>query len=80
VDSGKERRGWGWSGTNLSVVWSALGCAGRSVIGVAGNAPPLAIVRSRAYFLPVVEEVLEMEVGEQYFQYVRQKLKQLRPS
>jgi hypothetical protein len=43
-------------------------------------APPLAIVRSLAYFLPVIEEVLEMEVGEEYFLYVRQKLQRMRSS
>lgn len=41
------------------------------------DAPPLTIVRSLAYFLPVIEEVLEMEVGEEYFQYARQKLQRL---
>ena len=44
------------------------------------DAPPLATVRSLAYFLPVIEEVLNMEVGEDYFQYARQKLQRLRPS
>jgi hypothetical protein len=44
------------------------------------DAPPLAIVRSLAYFLPVIEEVLETEVGEEYFQYARQKLQRLRTS
>jgi hypothetical protein len=44
------------------------------------DASPLTIVRSLAYFLPVIEEVLEMEVGEEYFQYARQKLQRLRPS
>ena len=44
------------------------------------DAPPLATVRSLAYFLPVIEEVLETEVGEEYFQYARQKLQRLRPS
>jgi hypothetical protein len=43
-------------------------------------APPLTTVRSLAYFLPVIDEVLEMEVGEEYFQYARQKLQRLRPS
>lgn len=38
------------------------------------DAPPLPPVRSLAYFLPVIEEVLQMEVGEEYFQYARQKL------
>jgi hypothetical protein len=44
------------------------------------DAPPLTTVRSLAYFLPVIEEVLETEVGEEYFQYARQKLQRLRPS
>lgn len=44
------------------------------------DAPPLATVRSLAYFLPVIEEVLETEVGEEYFQYARQKLQRLRTS
>ncbi len=43
------------------------------------DAPPLTTVRSLAYFLPVIEEVLETEVGEEYFQYARQKLQRLRP-
>src|SRR6202453_5370884 len=38
------------------------------------DATPLTNVRSLAYFMPVIEEVLEMEVGEEYFQCVRQKL------
>lgn len=44
------------------------------------DAPPLTTVRSLAYFLPVIEEVLDMEVGEEYFQYARQKLQRLRRS
>jgi hypothetical protein len=44
------------------------------------DAPPLTTVRSLAYFLPVIEEVLETEVGEEYFQYARQKLQRLRSS
>ena len=41
------------------------------------DAPPITAVRSLAYFLPVIEEVLEMQVGEEYFQYARRKLQQL---
>jgi hypothetical protein len=44
------------------------------------DAPPLTTVRSLAYFQPVIEEVLETEVGEEYFQYARQKLQRLCPS
>ena len=44
------------------------------------DAPPLTTVRSLAYFIPVIEEVIEMEVGEEYFQYARLKLQRLHPS
>ena len=44
------------------------------------DAPPLPTLRSLAYFMPVIEEVLETDVGEEYFQYARQKLQRLRPS
>jgi hypothetical protein len=44
------------------------------------EAPPLALVRSLAYFLPVIEEVLEMKVSEEYFLYLRQKLQRMRSS
>jgi hypothetical protein len=44
------------------------------------DAPPLPVVRSLAYFTPVIEEVLEMEVSEEYFLYVRQKLQRMRSS
>jgi hypothetical protein len=51
----------------------------RRLIRPAG-ATPLTTIRSLAYFLPVIEEVLEMEVGEEYFLYARQKLQRLRSS
>jgi hypothetical protein len=44
------------------------------------DAPPLTTVRSLAYFMPIIEEVLETEVGEEYFQYARQKLHRLHSS
>ena len=44
------------------------------------DAPPLPVVRSLAYFKPVIEEVLEMKVSEEYFLYVRQKLQRMRSS
>ena len=33
-----------------------------------------------AYFLPVIEEVLQMQVGDDYFKYIRQKIGRLRAS
>ena len=42
-----------------------------------GGAPPLGTIRSLAYFLPVIEEVLGLHVGPGYFQYLRQKLERI---
>jgi len=39
----------------------------------------LGAVRSLAYFLPVIEEVLELRVSPTYFQYLRQKLDRISP-
>lgn len=41
------------------------------------NAPPLAAVRSLAYFLPVIDEVLQLEASPDYFRYLRAKLQRL---
>jgi hypothetical protein len=38
------------------------------------DAPPLGTIRSLAYFLPVIEEVLGLRVSPDYFQYLRYKL------
>jgi len=38
------------------------------------DAPLLGTIRSLAYFLPVIEEVLGMRVSPDYFQYLRHKL------
>ena len=38
------------------------------------DAAPLGIIRSLAYFLPVIEEVLSMRVSPDYFRYLRSKL------
>jgi hypothetical protein len=40
------------------------------------DAPPLGQIRSLAYFLPVIEEVLELRVSPDYFEYLRHKLSQ----
>lgn len=41
------------------------------------GAPPLATVRSLAYFSPVIEEVLHSPISPGYFQYLRQKIQRL---
>ena len=43
------------------------------------DAPPLGTIRSLAYFLPVIEEVLAMRVSLDYFQYLRHKLQRIVP-
>ena len=67
-------------GVPLLTVENALVLAAVRRLIRPADAPPLTTVRSLAYFLPAIEEVIETEVGEEYFQYARQKLKRLRPS
>ncbi len=43
------------------------------------DAPPLGAIRSLAYFLPVIEEVLELRVSPDYFEYLRHKLARTAP-
>jgi hypothetical protein len=38
------------------------------------DAAPLGAIRSLAYFSPVIEEVLQLQVGQEYFQHLRLKL------
>ena len=39
------------------------------------EAPPLTTVRSLAYFVPVIEELLTTQINEDYIEYLRRKLK-----
>ena len=61
-------------GVPLQAVENALllAAARRSVRPA--DAPPLGTIRSLAYFLPVIEEVLQLKVGQEYFQHLRNKL------
>ena len=67
-------------GVPLEKIENALALAAARRMIRPADATPLAVVRSLAYFLPVIEEVLEMEVSEEYFLYVRQKLQRMRSS
>ena len=42
------------------------------------DAPPLTIIRSMHYFLPVIEEVLNRPLDPAYVDYLKSKLKSLR--
>ncbi|HEY6373391.1 MAG TPA: hypothetical protein VIX37_22635 [Candidatus Sulfotelmatobacter sp.] len=58
----------------LEAVENALVLAAtRRMIRPAG-AVPLGTIRSLAYFAPVIEEVLQMQVSTEYFHYLRHKL------
>ena len=50
--------------------------AARRLIRPVGMAP-LGTIRSLAYFTPVIEEVLRLRVGPEYFQYLRHKLQRV---
>jgi hypothetical protein len=41
------------------------------------TAPPLGTIRSLAYFVPVIDEVLGSEISPAYFQYLRRKLERM---
>ncbi len=41
------------------------------------DAPPLTTVRSLAYFQPVIDEVQNLKVSDDYFQHLRRRLERL---
>jgi hypothetical protein len=66
-------------GVSLRVVENALLLAvARRTIRPA-HAAPLGTIRSLAYFLPVIEEVIGLGVNPDYFQYLRRKLDRVAP-
>jgi hypothetical protein len=67
-------------GVSLSVVENALMLAATRRLIRRIDAPPLGTVRSLAYFLPVIEEVLELRVSPDYFEYLRHKLQRISPN
>jgi hypothetical protein len=66
-------------GVSLKVVANALLVAvARRTIRPA-NASPLGAIRSLAYFLPVIEEVIGLRANQDYFRYLRRKLDRVGP-
>ena len=61
-------------GVPLIAVENALVLAAARRILRPNTAPPLAPVRSLAYFLPVIEEVLQLKISTDYFQHLRHRL------
>ena len=64
-------------GVSLAVVENALVLAAARRLIRPADAPPLGVIRSLAYFGPVIEEVLGSDVSEAYFQHIRQRLARL---
>jgi hypothetical protein len=55
--------------------WKTPWCwpASRRLLRPTG-APPLATIRSLAYFLPAIDEVLDLTISQDYFHYLRSKI------
>jgi hypothetical protein len=64
-------------GVPIEAVENALILAAARRLIRPADAPPLGIIRSLAYFSPVIEEVLQLQVGPGYFGYLRRKLQRL---
>jgi hypothetical protein len=67
-------------GISVSVVENAFVLAAMRRLMRPADAPPLSAIRSLAYFLPVIEEVLALHVNPDYFQYLRHKLERIPPT
>jgi hypothetical protein len=66
-------------GVAVSIIENAFVLAAARRLIRPTDALPLGTIRSLAYFLPVIEEVLGMRVSPDYFQYLRHKLKPFMP-
>ena len=62
-------------GVPLEAVENALVLAAARRIMRPTGAAPLGMIRSLAYFSPVIEEVLQLDVGREYFQHLRRHLR-----
>src|SRR5450432_2620016 len=67
-------------GICVSVIENAFVLAATRRLVRPADASPLGTVRSMAYFLPVIEEVLDWRVSQDYFQYLRYKLARMAQS
>ena len=61
----------------LKTVENALVLAAARRLLRPASASPLATVRSLAYFQPVIDEVRELKVSDDYFQHLRRRLDRL---
>jgi hypothetical protein len=61
-------------GVPLEAVENALVLAASRRLARPANAPPLSVIRSLAYFGPVIDEVLASPVSQTYYDYLRHRL------
>ena len=61
-------------GVPLVAVENALVLAAARRLVRPANAAPLGTIRSLAYFLPVIDEVLNLRINPDYFRYLRHKI------
>ena len=64
-------------GLSVRVIENAFVLAAARRLIRPADASPLGTIRSLAYFLPVIEEVLSLRVNPDYFQYLRHKLERI---
>ena len=67
-------------GVSVSVIENAFVLAAMRRLMRPTDAAPLGTIRSLAYFLPVIEEVGELRVSQDYFLYLRHKLQRMAPT
>jgi hypothetical protein len=67
-------------GVSVSVIENAFVLAATRRLMRPADAPPLSTIRSLAYFLPVIEEVIALRFSPDYFQYLRHKLERITPT
>ena len=61
-------------GISVSVIENAFVLAATRRLIRPADAAPLSPIRSLAYFLPVIEEVLGLRVSPEYFHHLRHRL------
>jgi hypothetical protein len=64
-------------GVSVSVIENAFVLAATRRLVRPADAAPLGTIRSLAYFLPVIDEVIAMRVSPDYVHYVRRKLERI---
>ena len=64
-------------GIKLATVESALLLASLRRLGRPQDLPPLSPIRSLAYFFPVIQELLDNPIPDQYREYLRRKIQSI---